>query len=61
VPRDRSLRHLSPLQHRHRERQDLVAIPVDVIGNRPQDDAAAVVGVDFLLVVGAAMDALSTP
>ena len=54
--RRRSRWHLLPLQHPQRDRQDLIAIAVHVIGDRTKNDAAAVGGIDLLLFAGAAMD-----
>ena len=43
-------------QQPQRERQHLVAVTVHVVGDRAQHHAAAVVGIDLLLLAGAAMD-----
>ena len=43
------------------ERQHVVAVAVHVVGDRPEHHAGAVVGVDFLLLAGAAMDVWVEP
>ena len=44
-------------QHPQGDRQDLVAVAVEIIGDRPQNDTAAIGGIDLLLLASTAMDA----
>src|SRR5260370_24101349 len=46
---------------RSRQRQDVVAVAVHVVGDRAEHDAAAIVGIDLLLLAGAAVDVAVEP
>ena len=57
VPRGAAGGNWRALQHLQGKRQHLIPISVDKVGDRTEHDTAAVVGVDFLLIVGAAVNA----
>jgi len=52
---------VSPASRAQGERQRVVAVAVHVVGDRAKHDAAAIVGVDLLLLAGAAMNVGSSP
>ena len=58
VSRGRSLGYLPPIQHLHRQRQNFIAITVDIICHRTEYNAAAIVGIDLLLIACTAVNAV---